>query len=232
MINEASLSSVQGRIESALRRTGQSTTTPIEIVAITKGFPLDAIISAVELGLTSIGENRVQEAEEKFAHLPELPPIKLRFVGHLQSNKARLAVELFDTIDSVDSVKLARRLSRIGKKKEVPVEVLLQVNVDQDPAKSGFDPEKPDELLEIVQLKGLTVSGLMTIGVFTTDEPRKRETFRALWEFRDSINGQLPQSHKLKHLSMGMSDDYEIAIEEGATMVRIGTALFGPRPKR
>ena len=232
MIDEASLSIVRERIENALQHRKHKTISPIEIIAITKGFPPTFIIDAATLGLNSIGENRVQEAEEKFPNLPDLLTIKRRLVGHLQSNKARRAVELFDTIDSVDSARLAKKLSAIGVGRGVPVEILLQVNVGRDPNKSGFNPARTDELLESVELDGLNVLGLMTIGVFTTDEQSKRETFRALRNLRDLLNSKLSQGLQLKELSMGMSSDYEIAVEEGATMVRIGTALFGPRPKR
>ncbi|MFQ6607826.1 MAG: YggS family pyridoxal phosphate-dependent enzyme [Fidelibacterota bacterium] len=231
MIDEASLSNVRERIEKALLRTyQQSKHQQVEVVAVTKGFPHEAIINAAKFGLTSIGENRVQEAESKFAKLPNDIMINRRLVGHLQSNKAHRAVDLFDTIDSVDSLKLAKKLSSLGKARSSPLNILLQVNVDRDPAKKGFNPIATEDLLEVIDMEGLNVSGLMTIGTLTTDQFIKRETFQKLRRLRTSLNNQLSPKRRLEHLSMGMSGDFEIAIEEGATMVRIGTALFGARP--
>ncbi len=232
MIDESNLSIIRKRLEKALSRRKKPTDRPIEIVAITKGFPPAFIVEATELGLNNIGENRVQEAEEKFPQLPKNIIIKRRMVGHLQSNKARRAVELFDTIDSVDSLSLAKKLSLLGLARGAPVEILLQVNVDGDISKFGFDSNREDELLSSINLDGINVTGLMTIGVFTTDERSKRDTFGRLGELRESLNSKLSQGRQLTHLSMGMSGDYEIAAEEGATMVRIGTALFGPRPEQ
>jgi pyridoxal phosphate enzyme (YggS family) len=232
VIDESNLSIIRKRLEKALSRRKKPTDRPIEIVAITKGFPPAIIVEATELGLNNIGENRVQEAEEKFPQLPKNIIIKRRMVGHLQSNKARRAVELFDTIDSVDSLSLAKKLSLLGLARGAPVEILLQVNVDGDISKFGFDPNREDELLSSTNLDGINVTGLMTIGVFTTDERSKRDTFGRLGELRESLNSKLSQGRQLTHLSMGMSGDYEIAAEEGATMVRIGTALFGPRPEQ
>ncbi|MDP7026280.1 MAG: YggS family pyridoxal phosphate-dependent enzyme [Candidatus Marinimicrobia bacterium] len=232
MIDESNLSIIRKRLEKALSRRKNPTDHPIEIVAITKGFPTAFIVEAAELGLNNIGENRVQEAEEKFPQLPKNIKIKRRMVGHLQSNKTRRAVELFDTIDSVDSLSLAKKLSLLGLARGAPVETQLQVNVDKDISKFGFDPNREEELLSATNLEGINVTGLMTIGVFTTDERLKRETFGGLREIRESLNSKLSQGRQLTHLSMGMSGDYEIAAEEGATMVRIGTALFGPRPEQ
>ena len=159
-------------------------TSPVEIVAVTKSFPGEHIVSAHESGLFTIGENRVQEAEKKFKELPELAGMNCRLIGHLQSNKARTAMEIFDAIDSVDSLKLAKRLSRIVIEKGESFPVLAQVNTAADPAKSGFDLNDIELLLELADLPGLLVEGLMTIGELTRDESHIRKTFAKLRELR------------------------------------------------
>ena len=188
------------------------------------------MLSAYEAGLRSIGENRVQEALGKYGDLEKLAGLNLRLIGHLQSNKARKAVDLFDTIDAVDSVKLARKLSNIAHEKGIEIPVLIEVNTAGDPAKFGFDTTETGEMLEITELDGVKVEGLMTIGTLTEDEGQIRAAFRDLREVRDKINHEAGTGKQLVHLSMGMSGDFEIAVEEGATMVRLGTVLFGTRP--
>ena len=230
MINQAALESVRERIDRARRRVGSEKDPPVEIVAVTKSFPGEHIVSAHESGLFTIGENRVQEAEKKFKELPELAGMKCRLIGHLQSNKARTAMEIFDAIDSVDSLKLAKRLSRMVIEKGESFPVLAQVNTAADPAKSGFDLNDIELLLELSDLPGLLVEGLMTIGELTRDESHIRKTFAKLRELRGDLNRQLPPDRKMKTLSMGMTSDFEVAVEEGATMIRIGRALFGERP--
>ncbi|MFQ6675085.1 MAG: YggS family pyridoxal phosphate-dependent enzyme [Fidelibacterota bacterium] len=224
------LRSIRERIEGARRRAGRQNSPPVEVVAVTKAFPAQAITDAYRAGLRAVGETRVQEARRKVERLPQLPGLTVRMIGHLQSNKARKAVELFDTIDSVDSVKLGRLISRIAREQGKVMPILLQVNTAEDPAKFGFDPGQVDELMELVYLAGIRVEGLMTIGALTARPEETRETFRRLRRLRDRMNKALPPSKKLHHLSMGMTGDFEIGVEEGATMVRIGTALFGPRP--
>ena len=230
MISAATLKSVRDRIEKARSRTGRENEPPVEIIAVTKAFPPDTIIRAYKSGVRSIGENRVQEAMVKFKEVPDLPGLKRRLIGHLQSNKARKAVNLFDTIDSIDSVKLGRKLSSIAKETGKEIPTLIQVNTADDPAKYGFDSSQTEEILEVINLEGLRAEGLMTIGTLTQDKSITRETFKRLWNLRDELNDQLPREKQLIHLSMGMSGDYEIAVEEGATMLRLGTVLFGPRP--
>lgn len=231
MISAAALKSVRDRIERARSRTGRANEPPIEIIAVTKAFPPETIIRAYKSGVRSIGENRVQEAMVKFKEVPDLPGLKRRLIGHLQSNKARKAVNLFDTIDSVDSVKLGRKLSSIAKETGKEIPTLIQVNTADDPAKYGFDSSQTEEILKVINLEGLRAEGLMTIGTLTQDKSITRETFKGLWDLRDELNDQLPREKQLIHLSMGMSGDYEIAVEEGATMLRLGTVLFGPRPE-
>ena len=231
MINLTTLELVRERIENALSSTSRENEPPVEIVAVTKAFPGKYIISAYESGLLTIGENRVQEAEQKFKKLPQLPGLKRRLIGHLQSNKARKALAIFDTIDSVNSIKLARRLSKATAEKGEPFPVLAQVNTAADPAKFGFALNETDLLLEMADLPGLRVDGLMTIGEITQDKARIRRTFQRLREMRDNLNAQLTNEKQMRELSMGMTADFEMAVEEGATMIRIGTALFGERPR-
>jgi len=229
VIDLDALKSVQERIEAAKARSNREQDPPVQIVAITKTFPTSAIESAYKAGIKNIGENRIQEAAQKFPHLAELPRLTKRLVGHLQSNKVGKAVDLFDAIDSIDSLKLAHRLNRLMTEPHSNYESLLQVNTGQDSAKHGFHPEKIETLLEVLELKNLGVKGLMTIGVFTSDETTTRKTFKKLRQLKERLNKYLSEESQLTELSMGMSSNYEMAVEEGATMVRIGTALFGER---
>lgn len=229
MIDPDVLKAVQERIEAARARASREQAPPVRIVAITKTFPVSAIELAYSAGVKNIGENRIQEASQKFPHLAELPGLTKRFVGHLQSNKAGKAIDLFEAIDSIDSLKLARRLSVLLMEKHNNYESLLQVNTSQDSAKHGFNPENLETLLEALELKGLGVKGLMTIGALTNDEMTTRKTFQKLRQLKERLNEHLLKEDQLTELSMGMSSDYEMAVEEGATMLRLGTALFGER---
>jgi len=231
VINLDAFKSVQERIEVARELANREHDPPVQIVAITKTFPASAIESAHRAGIKNIGENRIQESSQKFPHLPDLPQLKKRLVGHLQSNKASKAIKLFDAIDSIDSLKLARRLSVLLAENCNNYESLLQVNIGQDPTKHGFQLGKIDTLLEVLELKNLGVKGLMTIGELTTNETTIRKTFQKLRQLKERLNTQLPEEDQLTELSMGMSSDYEMAVEEGATMVRIGTVLFGERQR-
>ena len=201
----------------------------VEIVAVTKTFSSEAILAAFEEGILNIGENKIQEAEYKFPQLPNLPKLKKRLIGHLQSNKVNKAINLFDTIDTIDSKKIAQRLDNSLKKINKTKEVLLQVNASKDIAKYGFDLNDQEQLLDVINYKHLVVKGLMTIGEFTRDEKKTRKTFILLRQLRDKLNDQLESDKKLTDLSMGMSSDFNIAIEEGSTQIRLGTALFGSR---
>ena len=195
----------------------------IALVAVSKTVPPDRLIAAVAAGLTTLGENRVQEAEAKVALVPGA---EWRLVGPLQSNKAKRALAAFTAIDSVDTTELAGRLDRLAAEvrpgERVPVQ--LQVNVDGDPAKAGFEPaDLQAALISLMDLANLDVRGLMTVGRLVDRPEDARSTFVALRELSERLrpDGLGPE------LSMGMSDDYEIAIEEGATIVRVGRALFG-----
>lgn len=216
---EANIRDVRGRIEQACQRSHRSPD-EVTLVAVTKGFEASAIRAAFACGIRDFGENRVQEAEAKIEQLSALKPdITWHMVGHLQSNKAGTAAGLFDIIHSVDSTKLAGILNERARG---TLSVLLQVNVSGEEPKSGFAvAEVANGFDEIKQLPNLHVAGLMTIAPFTDNPEEVRPVFRKLRELRDSLG--------LKHLSMGMTDDFEVAIEEGATMVRIGRAIFGDR---
>jgi pyridoxal phosphate enzyme (YggS family) len=218
------IATVNARIEAAAGRAGRNVA-DIQLVAVSKTHPPEVVAEAAAEGLTVFGESRIQEAKAK---IPELPgKLEWHFIGHLQTNKTREAVELFHTIQSVDSVRLARELDQCAERASRRLPVLLECNVSGESTKFGF---KPDEitaaLAELNSLPRLEIQGLMTMAPFFKDPQEARPTFRALRELRD----QLQQRHSipLPELSMGMTNDFEAAIEEGATMVRIGTAIFQP----
>jgi PLP dependent protein len=193
----------------------------VRLIAVTKTFPPEVCIAALEAGLTDLGENRVQEGAAKAAALAErgLTPV-WHLIGHLQSNKVKPALGAFVVIHSVDSFDLAAAISR---RATAPVSILLEVNVAAEPSKFGFAPEEVTPAYErIVALPNLDVRGLMTVAPQADDPERVRPVFRRLRDLAASLG--------LPELSMGMSGDYPVAVEEGATMVRIGSALFGPRP--
>lgn len=218
---------VRERIADACARAGRDPA-GVLLVAVSKTVPPERLRAAVEAGLDTLGENRVQEAAAKVG---EVPGARWHLVGPLQSNKVRRAVELFDVIETVDGLDLARRLDRIAGelRRGRPLPVLLQVNVDVDPAKAGFAPDAMgDALPTLVALPNLDVRGLMTVGRLVADPEDARATFRTLRELAARLRTDQPGLGP--ELSMGMSDDYPVAVEEGATIVRVGRALFGERP--
>jgi PLP dependent protein len=228
----AARDAVLARMADACARVGRDPA-EVTLVAVSKTVEASRLRAAVAAGMTTFGENRVQEAESKVA---EVPGATWRLVGPLQSNKARRALETFDLIESVDSVGLAERLDRLapevrgsGRGDRYPV--LLQVNVDGDPAKAGFVADDLGSALDTLgRLDGLEVAGLMTIGRLVPDPEDARPTFRSLRELSVRLRGSPGGAVLGPALSMGMTDDFEVAIEEGATIVRIGRALFGERP--
>jgi PLP dependent protein len=198
---------------------------PVTIVAVTKGFGIDAIRAARDAGLADIGENRVQEAVQKQDALRDVAGIRWHLIGHLQRNKAKLVSGRFELVHSVDSAELATELS---KRATSPLRVLLQVNVASEPQKSGCTLEEAPALArQVAALEHLRLEGLMTMAPFTDDANVQRRTFRGLRSLRDSI--QEEEGLWLPTLSMGMSGDYASAVQEGATVIRLGTVLFGPR---
>ncbi len=217
-------------VDNACRRVGRDPER-VQLVAVSKTVPAVRLGAAVAAGLTVLGENRVQEAESK---APLLPGASWHLIGPLQSNKARRAVELFDVIESVDSLDLARRLDRLaGELGRAPLRIYLQVNVDRDEAKAGFLPEAlAVELAELAGLPNLRLLGLMTVGRLVGSAEEARPTFRRLRELSGRLRGApgLGAPGLGAGLSMGMTDDYPVAVEEGATVIRVGRALFGARP--
>jgi PLP dependent protein len=217
---------VLARIAAACARAGREPA-DVTLVAVTKTVPAERVRAAVAAGSTTFGENRVQEAESKVG---AVMGADWHLIGPLQSNKARRALETFGTIQTVDTVALAARLDRlVGEgSRAAPYPVLLQVNVDRDPAKSGFDPEAlPAALDELAALRQLDVRGVMTVGRLAERADEARPTFVALRELSERLRDAAPLGPEL---SMGMTDDFEVAVEEGATIVRVGRALFGERP--
>src|SRR6266705_114149 len=198
---------------------------PVTIVAVTKGFGTDAIRAAAAAGIADIGENRVQEAVQKQDALRELSGVRWHLIGHLQRNKARVVAGRFDLVHSLDSLELARELDR---RSTTPQRVLLQVNVARESQKSGCAREEAAALArQVTALGALRLEGLMTLAPLTDDEDVQRRTFRGLRLLRDRIKEE--EGVWLPTLSMGMSGDYASAAQEGATVIRLGTVLFGPR---
>ena len=223
---ERARSTVLARIDAACAAAGRDPD-DVTLVAVSKTVPPDRLEAALAAGLTTLGENRVQEAADK---VPLLPGATWHLIGPLQSNKARRAVELFDVIESVDSVELGVRLDRIATevRSGSPLPVLLQVNVDDDPAKAGFArADLPAAIEALARCEALELRGLMTIGRLVAEPEHARTTFRRL---RQASADLREAGHAIgTALSMGMSDDYPIAVEEGATIVRVGRAIFGER---
>ncbi|HLK66650.1 MAG TPA: YggS family pyridoxal phosphate-dependent enzyme [Bryobacteraceae bacterium] len=213
------LEAVRARIARAADRSRRDPAT-ITLLAVTKIFPASVLREAYDLGLREFGENYVQEFEGKAPELGTLPGARYHLIGHLQSNKSRKAAELFQVIQTVDSAKLARRLNEA----ERPLDVMLEVKLSEEQAKSGADPAELPVLIDAVRsCANLRLLGLMTMPPWSDDPEASRHYFRSL--------RQLAEQHGLAQLSMGMSHDLETAIEEGATCVRVGTALFGKRKR-
>jgi hypothetical protein len=221
---------VRERIDRAARRAGRRAE-EITLVAVTKTVPAQRVSEAIQEGLTVLGENRVQEAREKIPRIPL--PAEWHLVGHLQSNKAAAAAGLFSMIHSVDSGALATRLDRACEAADRRLEVLLQVNVSGEQAKSGLRPDEMRAALEeVASCARLRLAGLMTIPPLAEDPEESRSHFARLRGLLEEARGWLPEGpvrEAMHHLSMGMTDDFEVAIEEGATLVRVGRAIFGER---
>jgi PLP dependent protein len=218
----ANLEAVHERVARACDRAGRKPD-DVLLIAVSKTVEIERIRLAVTAGVRALGENRVQEAKEKVAGLGR--PVPWHLIGSLQTNKARDAVELFDWIHSVDREELARELDRRAHQRERRVKILVQVNVGEEPQKGGVHPAELKGLLEsLTALPNLEVRGLMCIPPAAETADASRPWFKRLRELRDAAG--------LEHCSMGMSGDFEVAIEEGATMVRVGTAIFGPRAPR
>ena len=226
---------IRAAIDAATARAGRPADS-VSLVGVTKTTPATHVYAAARLGLTHFGENRIQEALPKIATLnalataEEVRRIRWHFIGHLQSNKARSALENFAMIESVDSPRLAQTLDRLAAERGQPVSVLLEVNIGEEPSKNGFRPtELTEAFAELCSLAHLEIRGLMTVAPQVDAPERARPFFRQLRELRERLVAEHPAA-SLPELSMGMSGDFPVAIEEGATLVRIGRAIFGERP--
>ena len=222
------LAAIEDRIAAACRRANRSRES-VRLMAVSKTHPAEAICEAMEAGLTLFGENRVQEFDAKRAGLSE--NIEVHLIGHLQSNKAARAAIIFSAIDSVDSLRLLERLNDAAGKLNRKLPVLLEIKLSGEKAKTGFDPsshELQQTLERAPDLANIHVDGLMTIPPFDGNPDSARACFRQLRDLRDNLARRYPLLN-LRELSMGMSGDFELAIEEGSTIIRIGTALFGVR---
>lgn len=225
------LKRVRERVATAAQRAGRKPE-EVALMAVTKTFPAERIREAYAAGLRLFGENRVQEFGGKAESLQDLNDAEWHMIGHLQTNKAGKAAELFSAVDSIDSLKLAEKLNAAAEKLNKKLDVLIEINVGGEEAKSGVAPDSP-ELEKILQaasgLRNLRIRGLMTIPPFTEDPQQARAYFRKLRNLKDGIAAQKLPAVAMGVLSMGMSHDFEVAIEEGATCVRMGTGIFGER---
>jgi pyridoxal phosphate enzyme (YggS family) len=217
---------VRERIERARERAGRRD--PVTLVAVTKTHPAGAVKDAIAAGVADVGENRVQELEEKVGEVGR-DAVRWHLIGHLQRNKAAKALPFFDLLHSLDNLRLAETVSRAAVQQGRTVRVLVQVNTSGEESKGGFGAgDGVDAVGRVCALPGLSVEGLMTMAPLTDDEVVLRRTFRAARALFDDAARQVP-GFVARHLSMGMSNDFEIAVEEGSTLVRVGSVLFGER---
>ncbi len=231
MIFSKRLAAVEEHIQAACRRANRNRG-DVRLMAVSKTHPAALISEAIAAGITLFGENRVQEYEAKRRELPE--GIEVHMIGHLQSNKAAKAAAIFSAVDTVDSIKLMDRLEDAAKREGKQLPVLLEIKLSEEEAKTGFAPESTElqtALERAADLRYVAVRGLMTVAPLDENPQTARQCFRELRRLREALAQEHPRV-KFDELSMGMSGDYEIAIEEGSTLVRIGTALFGAREKR
>jgi len=226
------LADVRRRVNAAVQRSGREPDA-VRLIAISKTHPATVIKQLCQLGATDFGENRVQEAEGKIAEIGR-EKVRWHLVGHLQANKARRAVNLFDVIHSLETLDLAQRLERLcAEEGRQSLPVLIQVDLGHEETKSGIDESELTDMVESLgPLTRLKLIGLMTLPPFFDDPEQSRPFFRRLRELRDELNQRGVFGERTGELSMGMTHDFEVAIEEGATMVRIGTAIFGERNPR
>ena len=222
----ASLPEIRDRISEAARRSGRGSD-EVTLVAVTKAHPIEAVQAALSHGLFDFGENRTEELAWKRSTLDD-EQARWHMIGHVQGRKAPRLVGMADLVHSIDSVRLAERLSNAAMEAGEIVSVLVQVNTSGEESKAGFQGDSlGDEILRVLSLPGLWVRGLMTMAPFTDDEAPLRRTFEGVRVLHEELRGV--EGYSGEHLSMGMTNDFEIAIEEGSTMIRIGTALFGKR---
>jgi pyridoxal phosphate enzyme (YggS family) len=229
------MTELQTRLENVLNRIKNAALSysrdpeTIRLVAVSKTIPADMVKEAIEAGVKILGENYIQEARKKFDALSSYP-VSWHFIGHLQTNKAKYAVRLFDLIHSVDSLKLAHELNKQAKKINKIQEILIQVNISMESTKTGvYEQDALSLIKDISHLENLSVKGLMTMPPFFNEPEKVRPYFSALRKLRDQIKKESIPNIAMDELSMGMTGDFEAAIDEGASLVRIGTAIFGER---
>ncbi len=221
------LEDVKKRIEDACKRAGRDPS-EVTLIAVSKTKPLSDIEEVLDLGIHEFGENKVQELVDKYEHIKE--PVNWHMIGHLQTNKVKYIVDKVKLIHSVDSLKLANTISKEAVKKGVNVDVLIEVNVAKEESKFGIGLDEAKDLVKSVStLPNIFVKGLMTIAPFVDNPLDNREVFRSLHDMALEIEALNIPGVSMKELSMGMTNDFEVAIEEGATYVRVGTAIFGAR---
>ena len=226
---EKRLQRINTRIQNAAFKSGRNPSN-ITIIAVTKSFPPGIWDFALQHHLTIIGESRIQEAEKKNKKFTKRKKIELHLIGHLQGNKARKAVQLFDVIQTVDSLKLAKRINIISNQEKKTQNIFLQINTGGDPNKHGFSQKETIAAAkEIAKMRGLSLIGIMTIPPNNISEENLQSIYKETRKIRDLVQTSIEK--RCNNLSMGMSNDYEIAIAEGATHIRLGTALFGERPQ-
>ena len=222
------ISNIRNRIKAAAARVGRDPA-EITLIAVSKTVPVERIAPALNAGIIDLGENRVQEAETKVGSLAA-PGLRWHLIGPLQSNKARRAVELFEVIHSLDSIKIAERLNRIAGELSKKMPVLIQVDLGKETTKSGIDESELESMVKaFAGFDHLQLEGLMTLPPYFENIEDVRPYFRRLRQLKEELNASGFATQQMKELSMGMSHDFEVAVEEGATMVRVGTAIFGTR---
>lgn len=228
------LDHVKNRIVRAAQSAGRDPS-GIQLVVVTKGQPLQIIQEAIFAGARTLGENYVEEAQTKIDRMPNVTDIEWHMIGHIQSRKAKLVTEYFSCVHSLDSLKLASKLAGYCREKRKVLPVLLECNVTGEESKFGWEcwdektwPAMVDQMIQLQEIQGIQIRGLMTMAPYYTDPEQARPAFRNLRILRDFLARQVPESN-LKELSMGMSGDFEVAIKEGSTLVRIGTAILGMR---
>lgn len=224
---EENLSRLKAKIFKACEKVKRNPQ-EIKIVAVTKNVSVEKIKQALDCGIEIIGENKVQEAQAKYEQIDK--KVLWHLIGHLQTNKVKKALEIFDLIQSVDSLKLGEEIDRRAKEKNKVFPILIEVNTSGEPTKYGVKPEQTENLIrEMQKLENIRIKGLMTIAPLTDDKEKIRKSFRYLRKTYDELKSMNLTNLELEYLSMGMSSDFEEAIAEGSNMLRIGTAIFGPR---
>ncbi len=222
------LENIRGRIRSAAKRVGRDPH-DIKLIAVTKTIEPFRIKEAISCGVTICGENRIQEAKEKIGEIGH--SVRWHLIGHLQRNKVKYIFDLFDLIHSVDTLPLAREINKDAQKRKKIMEVLIQTNLSGEESKHGVDAKNTLDLIkEISLLKNISIQGLMTITPFSENPEDSRIYYRQLRDMKEEIKREGIEGVIMKEISMGMSGDFEVAIEEGATLIRVGTAIFGERP--